>query len=53
MEHAVSQATGWIVAPSHAWIFIAVWIAVVLIYGAWRSRGEAKTDVIRESGPTD
>jgi hypothetical protein len=32
-------------------IAIAVWVAVVLVYGFWRSRGAAAQDAIRESGP--
>jgi hypothetical protein len=30
---------------------IAVWIAIVLIHGLWRSLGAAPQDPIRESGP--
>jgi hypothetical protein len=53
MEHAAAEATGWIVTPTHAWIFVATWAVVVLVYGFWRSRGEAKQDTIRPSGPTE
>ncbi len=53
MEHAAAQATGWIVDTTHAWVFLGCWVAVVLIYGLWRSRGEAPQDTIRPSGPTD
>lgn len=30
---------------------LAIWGLMILLYAAWRSRGEAKPDPIRESGP--
>jgi hypothetical protein len=53
MEHAAAQATGWILNPTHAWVFAGIWVVVVLAYGFWRSRGEAAQDTIRPSGPTE
>ncbi len=54
MEHAAAQTmTGWIIDTTQAWVFVGCWIVVVLVYGLWRSRGEAPQDVIRPSGPTE
>jgi hypothetical protein len=53
MEHAATQATGWILTPTHATTFLVIWAVVVLVYGLWRSLGEAKQDTIRPSGPTE
>jgi hypothetical protein len=36
-----------------AWVFLAVWGAVVLAYALWRSRGDAPQDPLRPSGPLD
>jgi hypothetical protein len=33
------------------WIALSVWGGTVLLYALWRSRGDAKPDSIRESGP--
>ena len=52
-KHAATEATGWILTPTDAWIFLAIWVAVVLVHGFYRSVGEAKQDPIRPSGPTD
>jgi hypothetical protein len=53
MEHGAAQATGWVVNTTQAWVFVGSWVAVVLVYGFWRSRGEAAQDAIRPSGPTE
>jgi hypothetical protein len=53
MEHAAAQATGWILTPTHARVFLGIWVVVVLVYGFWRSLGEAKQDTIRPSGPAE
>lgn len=34
-----------------AWLVLAVWAFVVFLYAAYRSRGEARPDPIRPSGP--
>ena len=53
MEHGGAQAAGWIVNTTQAWVFLGIWAVVVLVYGLWRSRGEAPQDAIRPSGPTE
>lgn len=45
------EAHGWFLDARTAKLVAAVWIAVVLIYGFWRSRGAAAQDTIRGSGP--
>jgi len=42
---------GWVPDLKLAWTVLAVWVAVVLMYGLWRSRGDGKQDPIRPSGP--
>jgi len=42
---------GWLLDVKTMGILLAVWLVVVLAYGAWRSRGDAPVDPIRESGP--
>jgi hypothetical protein len=32
-------------------VALVVWVGVVLVHGAWRSRGDAGQDPIRPSGP--
>lgn len=39
--------------PQTPWIAVTVWLAVVLLHGLWRSRGEAAPDPVREAGPLD
>lgn len=41
----------WMLDARTAKIVVAVWVAVVIVYGLWRSRGTAAADPIRESGP--
>ena len=45
------DAGAWFVDAKLVWIVLAAWSAAVLVHGLWRSRGEAPTDPIRESGP--
>ena len=45
------EAGHWMLDARAAKIFVAAWVAVVIVYGFWRSRGAAATDPIRESGP--
>jgi hypothetical protein len=49
--HETESVAGWILSDNHTWWFLGVWIVVVLVYGLWRSLGEAKQDPIRPSGP--
>ncbi|HEX4825729.1 MAG TPA: hypothetical protein VFV19_15615 [Candidatus Polarisedimenticolaceae bacterium] len=41
----------WMLDVRVAKIVLAAWVAAVLVYGLWRSRGAAAQDPIRESGP--
>lgn len=47
------DAHGFLPDARLASIVLVAWLAVVLLHGLWRSMGEAKTDTIRPSGPTD
>jgi len=42
---------GWFLDTRTVWIALSVWGAAVLLHALWRSRGDAKPDPIRESGP--
>ncbi len=42
---------GWLLDAGTMELFLVVWLAVVLVHGGWRSRGDAPPDPIRESGP--
>jgi hypothetical protein len=42
---------GWLPDQKTASIAHTVWWIVVILHGVWRSRGEARPDPIRESGP--
>ncbi len=42
---------GWFLDTQAVWIVLSVWGATVLLHALWRSRGDAKPDPIRESGP--
>jgi hypothetical protein len=42
---------GWFLDARTTKIVIAVWILAVIVYGLWRSRGNAAQNAIRESGP--
>ena len=45
------EAYGWFLDARLAKLVAAAWMAAVIVYGLWRSRGAAAQDVIRESGP--
>ncbi len=49
----MNHAAGWTPTSLFAWVFLAAWLAVVVVYGLWRSRGDAAPDPIRLAGPTD
>jgi hypothetical protein len=42
---------GWLLDARTAKIIVTIWLAAVVVYGFWRSRGAAALDPIRESGP--
>ena len=42
---------GLLLGTKTIWIALAVLGATILLHALWRSRGEAKPDPIRESGP--
>lgn len=42
---------GWMLDVDTMIAGLSVWLAVVLLHGLWRSRGEAPVDPIRPSGP--
>ena len=48
MEH---ESAGFLLTAGQAKIFAAVWTAMVLVYGLWRSSGDAAQDTIRDAGP--
>jgi hypothetical protein len=45
------EAHAWFLDARIAKIVTAVWMAAVIVYGLWRSRGAAPQDPIRDSGP--
>ena len=45
------EAGHWMLDARVAKVFIAAWVAAVIVYGLVRSRGAAAPDPIRESGP--
>ena len=45
------DATPFLLDARTAKIVLGAWGAVVVLYGLWRSLGEARPDPIRESGP--
>ena len=45
------EAHVWLSDARLAKLAVAVWMAAVIGYGLWRSRGAVAQDVIRESGP--
>jgi hypothetical protein len=45
------EAQGFLLDARTAWIVLGAWLCAVLIYGFWRSTGEARQNAIRESGP--
>ena len=50
--NAVLEPTGYLLDDNQAMIFLIVWIILVLTHGFFRSRGEAKPDPVRPSGPS-
>lgn len=42
---------GWLLDTKTVWIALSTWGAAILLYALWRSRGDAKPDPVRESGP--
>ena len=49
----MEQGSGWMPDGFIAFTFGLVWLAIVLVYGLWRSLGEAKPDPIRPPGPPE
>ena len=45
------ETQGWLLDMKTVWIALAVLAVAILLHALWRSRGEAKPDPIRESGP--
>ena len=45
------DAHGWLLDATDFRIVIALWLAAVLAFGLWRSRGDAPQDPLRPSGP--
>jgi hypothetical protein len=46
-----TEQTTWFLTPFMAKIFLVVWAAAVILYGFFRSLGNAEQDPIRKSGP--
>ncbi|MBD3867726.1 MAG: hypothetical protein IFK94_06355 [Acidobacteria bacterium] len=46
------EPTWYLLDESQAMSFLIVWVVLVLAYGFYRSRGEAKPDPILPSGPS-
>jgi len=45
------ESQGWLIDARAAWVVLAAYGAVVLVYAAWRSRAGGPQDPIRDSGP--
>jgi hypothetical protein len=45
------ESTGYLLDDSQMMIFLGAWIVLVLVYGFYRSIGNAEPDPIRPSGP--
>lgn len=52
MEHEAEHLAGWIITGFQYVVALWVWVAVVLLYGLWRSAARPEPDAIRPSGPT-
>ena len=46
------ESAGHLLGESQAMVFLIAWIVTVLLYGFYRSAGEAKQDPVRPSGPS-
>ena len=46
-----SLETGWMINGFQSVVALWAWTGLVLLYGLWRSLGEAATDRVRPSGP--
>lgn len=46
-----TENTGWLLNDSHAWIVLGIWLVAVVLYGIYRSLGNAEQDPHRPSGP--
>ena len=51
MTEMLVSTAGWMIDARDAYWFLGIWGGVVLVYGLWRSRGDAPQDPIRPSGP--
>ena len=47
------HASGWLLDARFYRALLVAWLALVLLYGLWRSRGDARPDEIRPSGPIE
>lgn len=50
--NAMVGSNGFMLDESQAMTFLVVWVVLVLLYGFYRSTGEAAQDPIRPSGPS-
>ena len=50
-SHVASSASGWVIDGFDALIVLAVWCALVLLYGLFRSVSKPEPNKIRPSGP--
>ena len=46
-----SGQESWMLDAIASWWFVAVWVVIVLLYGMYRSLGDARQDPHRPSGP--
>lgn len=45
--------TAWMLNGFQAQVTLWIWSGIVLLYGLWRSFGEAEPDPVRAAGPID
>ncbi len=50
--NAALESAGFLLDESQAMVFLIAWIVLVLVHGFYRSRGEARPNPIRPSGPS-
>lgn len=48
---ATHSGWGWLPGAELTWWIAIAWVAIVVVYGLYRSTGEAEQDTIRPSGP--